>query len=243
MKESNPESTCLWNLLLWWRRRQDPDSRLDYSILDMGFADPSLLLEYHDNSAGSSISAIEKNKIDRGIRNDSPPKHRYDGTSPLPLGMDWRPSPLNWDERNTLWPHDFRTGWSYCVMVPSWTILSSPHGSDPVAFYRVEVGLQSPEGVTTSRGILRRFSDFLKLFSDLKRAYPMKKLPPVPPKGLLRMKRKELQEEVNMFPFPFSVVMLLMILCDVFLHLQIFPSKSYYIYVSIQRSAITLIFF
>lgn len=169
--------------------------RLDYSIIDMGFADPSLLLEYHENSAGSSISAFEKDKIDRGIRNDSPPKHRYDGTSPLPLSMDWRPSPLSWDERNTLWPHEFRTGWSYCVMVPSWTILSSSHGSDPVVFYRVQVGLQSPEGVTTTRGILRRFSDFLKLLSDLKRAYPMKNLPPVPPKGLLRMKRKELLEE------------------------------------------------
>ncbi|KAL2458774.1 Phox (PX) domain-containing protein [Forsythia ovata] len=182
---------------------------LDYSLLDLGFADPSLLdypppmvnygkhkeKEGNENSAGPSISAIGKNKIGRGNRNDSPPKHRHDGTSPLPLGMDWSPSPLNWDECNTVWPHDFRTGWSYCVTVPSWTILSNAHGSDPVVFYRVQVGLQSPEGVTTTRGILRRFSDFLKLLSDLKRAYPKKKLPPVPPKGLLRMRRRELLEE------------------------------------------------
>lgn len=29
-------------------------------------------------------------------RNSSPPKHRHDGTSPLPLGMDWSPPPRNW---------------------------------------------------------------------------------------------------------------------------------------------------
>ncbi|GFZ16706.1 Phox (PX) domain-containing protein [Actinidia rufa] len=26
----------------------------------------------------------------------SPPKHRHDGTSPLPLGMDWSPPPRKW---------------------------------------------------------------------------------------------------------------------------------------------------
>jgi hypothetical protein len=34
-------------------------------------------------------------------------------------------------------------------------------------FYRVQVGLQSPEGITTTRGILRRFNDFLKLSSEV----------------------------------------------------------------------------
>lgn len=34
-------------------------------------------------------------------------------------------------------------------------------------FYRVQVGLQSPEGITTTRGVLRRFNHFLKLFSDV----------------------------------------------------------------------------
>lgn len=37
-------------------------------------------------------------------------------------------------------------------------------------------------------------------------------MPPVPPKGLLKMKKRELLEEVNILPFPLSVVMLLMIL-------------------------------
>ncbi|KAL0016413.1 hypothetical protein SO802_003482 [Lithocarpus litseifolius] len=88
----------------------------------------------------------------------SPPKHRHDGTSPLPLGMDWSPPPRKW-------------------------------------FYRVQVGVQSPEGVTTTRGVLRRFNDFLKLFTVLKKAFPKKNLPPAPPKGLLRMKTRALLEE------------------------------------------------
>lgn len=29
------------------------------------------------------------------------------------------------------------------------------------------MGIQSPAGVTTTRGVLRRFNDFLKLFSDV----------------------------------------------------------------------------
>ncbi|CAI0444258.1 unnamed protein product [Linum tenue] len=62
-------------------------------------------------------------------------------------------------------------------------------------FYRVQVGLQSPEGVTVTRGVLRRFNDFLRLFADLKKAFPKKSLPPAPPKGLLRMKSRALLEE------------------------------------------------
>ncbi|PQQ18570.1 PX domain-containing protein EREX isoform X4 [Prunus yedoensis var. nudiflora] len=62
-------------------------------------------------------------------------------------------------------------------------------------FYRVQVGVQSLEGITTTRGILRRFSDFLKLFSELKKAFPMKDLPPAPPKGFLRMKSRAQLEE------------------------------------------------
>ncbi|XP_057958114.1 PX domain-containing protein EREL1 isoform X3 [Malania oleifera] len=62
-------------------------------------------------------------------------------------------------------------------------------------FYRVQIGVQSPEGITTIRGVLRRFNDFLKLFSDLKKAFPKKNLPAPPPKGLLRMKSRALLEE------------------------------------------------
>ncbi|KAL2928314.1 PX domain-containing protein EREL1 [Bienertia sinuspersici] len=140
------------------------------------------------------------------IKGRSPPKHRHDGTSPLPLGMDWSPPPRKWGGRDTVWPHDPRSGWSYCVTIPSWVALpkSRSSASDPVVvqkieclsnFYRVLVGIQSPAGITTTRGVLRRFNDFLKLFSDLKKAFPKKSLPSAPPKGLLRMKSRTLLEE------------------------------------------------
>ncbi|KAF5748170.1 phox domain-containing family protein [Tripterygium wilfordii] len=125
----------------------------------------------------------------------SPPNHRHDGTSPLPLGMDWSPPPRKWNGQDTVWPHDPRTGWSYCVTIPSWVVLPKSRDSDPVVFYRVQVGVQSPGEISITRGVLRRFNDFLKLFSDLKKAFPKKSLPPAPPKGLLRMKSRELLEE------------------------------------------------
>lgn len=129
------------------------------------------------------------------MRRSSPPKHRHDGTSPLPLGMDWSPPPRKWSGRDTVWPHDYHTGWSYCVIIPSWVVLPKSRDSDPVVFYRVQVGVQSPEGITTMRGVLRRFNDFLKLFTDLKKAFPKKNIPPAPPKGLLRMKNRVLLEQ------------------------------------------------
>ncbi|KAK8597454.1 hypothetical protein V6N13_094862 [Hibiscus sabdariffa] len=72
---------------------------------------------------------------------------------------------------------------------------SESRDSDPIAFYRVNVGIQSPDGVTTTRGVLRRFNDFLKLFNELKKASPKKSFPPAPPKGLLRLKSRTLLEE------------------------------------------------
>ncbi|GAB2215406.1 hypothetical protein Droror1_Dr00019790 [Drosera rotundifolia] len=131
------------------------------------------------------------------MRRKSPPKHRHDGTSPLPLGMDWSPPPKKWNGRDTIWPHDPHSGWSYCVMVPSWVALpkSKSSASDPVVFYRVQVAIQSPAGLTTTRGVLRRFNDFLKLYSDIKKAFPKRSILSAPPKGLLRMRSKELLEE------------------------------------------------
>ncbi|MBA0840538.1 hypothetical protein Goarm_003116, partial [Gossypium armourianum] len=125
------------------------------------------------------------------------------------------------DGRDTVWPHNPQTGWSYCVTIPSWIILPTSGGSDIVVvmltrrlpngnalvlqplqglgqaglFYRVQVGIQSPEGVTTTREILRRFSDFLKLLSELKKIFPKKNLPPAPPKRILRVKNRTLLEE------------------------------------------------
>ncbi|EYU21666.1 hypothetical protein MIMGU_mgv1a004822mg [Erythranthe guttata] len=181
---------------------------LDYSLLDVGFDDPTLIESissphrmYRD-TRHREIDEEEKNllklssSILREIKSDStPPKRRHDGLSPLPLGMDWSPPPRNWNGPSTIWPHDFQTGWSYCVTVPSCSIFSESGGSEPVTFYRVQVGLQSPLGVTATREVLRRFSDFLKLSSDLNRSFPKKKLPPAPPKGLLRIKSRAVLEE------------------------------------------------
>ncbi|XP_042007267.1 PX domain-containing protein EREL2-like isoform X1 [Salvia splendens] len=124
----------------------------------------------------------------------SPPKHRHDGTSPLPLGMDWSPPPRIWVGRESVWPHDPRTGWSYCITIPSWIVLAKSRDLDPTVFYRVQVGIQSPEGITTTRMVLRRFNDFLKLHVALKRAFPRKSIPPTPPKGLLQMKTRAMLE-------------------------------------------------
>ena len=30
----------------------------------------------------------------------------------------------------TVWPHDPRTGWSYCVFIPSWTAIPEAKDSD-----------------------------------------------------------------------------------------------------------------
>ncbi|PKU63952.1 PX domain-containing protein EREL1-like isoform X2 [Dendrobium catenatum] len=132
----------------------------------------------------------------------SPPKHRHDGTSPLPLGMDWSPPPKKWGGRNTLWPHDPKTGWSYYVMIPSWLVQTGSGASsdslwNPIVFYRIQVGVQSPQGISSGHGVLRRFSDFMKLISDLKRVFPKKYFPQSPPKhALLRINsNRQLIEE------------------------------------------------
>lgn len=122
-------------------------------------------------------------------------QHRHDGKSPLPLGMDWSAPPRQWEGRNTVWPHDPRTGWSYCVTVPSWVDLPRSTVSDPGVFYRVQVAIQSPEGITSTRLILRRFNDFLELYSSIKKEFAKKRLPLPPPKKRLRMKNETLLEE------------------------------------------------
>ncbi|XP_022976116.1 PX domain-containing protein EREL1-like isoform X2 [Cucurbita maxima] len=45
------------------------------------------------------------------------------------------------------------------------------------------------------RGVLRRFNDFLNLFSDVKKAFRKKTIPPAPSKGILRVKTRTLLEE------------------------------------------------
>uniref|UniRef100_A0A1D1YY63 Coiled-coil domain-containing protein 88B n=2 Tax=Anthurium amnicola TaxID=1678845 RepID=A0A1D1YY63_9ARAE len=117
----------------------------------------------------------------------SPPKHRHDGTSPLPLGMDWSDAPSRRTGKDTVRPHDPRTGWSYCVTIPSWSVQpdsGTSNGSliNPIVFYVVQVGVQAPDGKSYTRRILRRFSDFRELFSALKKSFPKKKIPPAPSK-------------------------------------------------------------
>ncbi|XP_022721201.1 PX domain-containing protein EREX-like isoform X2 [Durio zibethinus] len=119
-----------------------------------------------DYGDGDGDGDDDRNKRASVANCRSPPRHRHDGTSPLPLGMDWSTPPRKWDGQDTVWPHDPHTGWSYCVTIPSFILLPASGGSDSVVFYRVQVGIQSPEGVTTTRGILRRFSDFLKLLTE-----------------------------------------------------------------------------
>ncbi|ESQ48356.1 hypothetical protein EUTSA_v10020136mg [Eutrema salsugineum] len=125
----------------------------------------------------------------------SSPEHRHDGKSPLPLGMDWSAPPRHWEGRSTVWPHDPRTGWSYCVTVPSWVDHPKSTVSEPAVFYRVQVAIQSPEGITSARLVLRRFNDFLELYSSIKKEFVKKRLPQAPPKQRLRMKNQTLLEE------------------------------------------------
>ncbi|KAK0595126.1 hypothetical protein LWI29_003825 [Acer saccharum] len=179
---------------------------LDLSLFDFAnFSDP--IISHPDRTSSSLISSYDDDNYDdddddKSSKSEStqanrrsPPRHRHDGSSPLPLGMDWSSPPRKWDGRDSIWPHDPHTGWSYCVTVPSWILLPNSGGSDPVATYRVQVGIQSPEGITTTRGILRRFSDFLKLLSELKKAFPNKEFPRAPPKRILKMKSRTLLEE------------------------------------------------
>ncbi|XVF24762.1 hypothetical protein REPUB_Repub13aG0155400 [Reevesia pubescens] len=169
----------------------------DNPIIDHQSLSDFLIRSHHDSNGSDDGDGDDDdgNKRASVANRRSPPKHRHDGTSPLPLGMDWSTPPRNWYGRVTVWPHDPHTGWSYCITIPSWILLPISRGSDSVVFYRVHVGIQSPEGVTTTRGILRRFNDFLKLLSELKKIFPEKNLPPAPPKRILRLKSRTLLEE------------------------------------------------
>ncbi|GMQ08977.1 hypothetical protein CsSME_00052491 [Camellia sinensis var. sinensis] len=175
---------------------------LDHGIYDFGLSDPTIIGSLSRSSPylSAHFATFVDDYDDDGTpvkpkKPSTPPRHRHDGTSPLPFGMDWSPPPRKWDGRDSIWPHDPRSGWSYCVTIPSWIILPKSKGSDPAVFYRVQIGIQSPVGNTTTQGILRRFSDFLKLFSELKTAFPKKNLPPAPPKRLLKSKSRTLLEE------------------------------------------------
>uniref|UniRef100_A0A7N0TFM7 PX domain-containing protein n=1 Tax=Kalanchoe fedtschenkoi TaxID=63787 RepID=A0A7N0TFM7_KALFE len=185
----------------------------DLSLFDFNYTDPNVFASFtrHSqlfSSTDSTDTALDvgedsaqkrqhenKQQLVLASRNPSPPRYRHDGTSPLPLGMDWSLPPRKWEGKDTVWPGDSSTGWSYCVTIPSWTLLPKARSSETVVFFGIIIGLQSPERITTTRSVLRRFRDFLKLYSDLKKAFPKKNIPPAPPKKLLRRRSKMLLEE------------------------------------------------
>ncbi|XP_071712281.1 uncharacterized protein [Rutidosis leptorrhynchoides] len=177
----------------------------DASVYDYGFSDSAFINPLFGNPITAGISYDDELYVRRPppprqtppITNPSinpPEQRRHDGNSPLPLGMDWSLPPRIWEGRNSVWPHESNKRWSYCVTVPSWTVASSANGSDTV-FFRVQVGIQSPEGITSTREVLRRFNEFLQLYSELRKEFPKKDLPTVPPKRLMKMRSKTLLEE------------------------------------------------
>ncbi|GKB51430.1 PX domain-containing protein EREX-like protein [Tanacetum coccineum] len=172
----------------------------DISFYDYGFNDPSVntssifgnpIIDYDDHLYAARRRPPARQ---RDIPANTPTVLRHDGSSPLPLGMDWSLPPRVWEGRNSVWPHDSQKKWSYCVTVPSWTIIPSASGSETV-FFKVQVGIQSPEGITSTREVLRRFNDFLNLYSELRKEFPKKHLPSTPPRRLIKMRSKTLLEE------------------------------------------------
>lgn len=68
----------------------------DLTLLDfnINFSDPVFdsLTRPSQRSSPDSIS-VDGNSP---VSNPSPPRYRHDGSSPLPLGMDWSPPPRKW---------------------------------------------------------------------------------------------------------------------------------------------------
>ncbi|KAH7565011.1 hypothetical protein JRO89_XS09G0107000 [Xanthoceras sorbifolium] len=231
----------------------------DLSLFDFSnFSDPiishpnrissSLISTYDDDDYDDDKSS--KSKSAESNRR-SPPRHRHDGTSPLPLGMDWSSPPRKWvqciigeqrakeGEDDDLLVYSITssepiseaapvkppiiqiysrrtppdscpaptplmdgTPFGHMILIQDGVIVSqfllgfSSQTQEVQILLRVQVGIQSPEGITTMRGILRRFSDFLKLLSELKKAFPNKEFPHAPPKRILKTKSSTLLEEL-----------------------------------------------
>ncbi|THG22863.1 PX domain-containing protein EREX isoform X2 [Camellia sinensis] len=111
---------------------------LDHGIYDFGLSDPTIIGSLSRSSPylSAHFATFVDDYDDDGTpvkpkKPSTPPRHRHDGTSPLPFGMDWSPPPRKWDGRDSIWPHDPRSGWSYCVTIPSWIIRPKSKGSDP----------------------------------------------------------------------------------------------------------------
>lgn len=71
----------------------DPFSHRPTSLLSDSRTAPHLT----DDVASDARDDYDiKSTTKRVERSRSPPKYRHDGTSPLPLGMDWSPPPRKW---------------------------------------------------------------------------------------------------------------------------------------------------
>lgn len=83
----------------------------DSSLFEFGFTDPSSLIDSISNShpmitdrrysereeeEEENLLKLSSSILENLKRDSSPPRHRHDGTSPLPLGMDWSPPPRCW---------------------------------------------------------------------------------------------------------------------------------------------------
>lgn len=68
----------------------------DLSLYTFGFTDPNLIESMAMISDPSLFSSFPRKTNTTKTNNTSPPKHRHDGTSPLPLGIDWSPPPRIW---------------------------------------------------------------------------------------------------------------------------------------------------
>lgn len=65
------------------------------SLYGYGFSDPTLYQSLSDPLFPYSSSIPRNNNSDTTDPAEQQ-QHRHDGTSPLPLGMDWSPPPLTW---------------------------------------------------------------------------------------------------------------------------------------------------
>lgn len=81
------------------------------------YSEPETAPRHNDNDATDARGNYGNKSSIR--RSRSPPKYRHDGTSPLPLGMDWSPPPRKW----VLYLFGF---WFLCIFFVLFMLLWKP---------------------------------------------------------------------------------------------------------------------